>query len=229
MMQNNVIYAVDYGVYSSATSNCQITNCTIDTFNQIGISLLAIGNDGSYNWRILNNILGTKSATANSGILISGSNASAQDDGAIIIGNYIRAYNGGSLTNGIDTHLSGTTGFGTDIIMGNTITGCTSHDIYGNTTGIITSNQALDNISAAIQSGGLIANNIGNVYYQRAVNYATVGPIHITYDENVPTAGTWSRGDICYNINASAGGTPGWVCVTAGTPGTWKAMAALAA
>lgn len=43
-----------------------------------------------------------------------------------------------------------------------------------------------------------------------------------------PTVGTWARGDICFNNNATAGGPAGWICVTAGTPGTWKAMANLA-
>lgn len=49
------------------------------------------------------------------------------------------------------------------------------------------------------------------------------------YDTAVPTTGTWTRGSIVWNVTPSAGGTPGWMCVTAGTPGTWKAMANLAA
>jgi hypothetical protein len=44
-----------------------------------------------------------------------------------------------------------------------------------------------------------------------------------------PTAGTWRVGDIVWNSTPAASGIPGWMCVTAGTPGTWKAMAALAA
>lgn len=43
-----------------------------------------------------------------------------------------------------------------------------------------------------------------------------------------PAAGTWARGNAVYNATPSAGGTPGWVCTTAGSPGTWKAMANLA-
>jgi hypothetical protein len=43
-----------------------------------------------------------------------------------------------------------------------------------------------------------------------------------------PASGTWLRGDICWNQNPSAGGTPGWVCTAGGTPGTWKAMSNLA-
>ena len=44
-----------------------------------------------------------------------------------------------------------------------------------------------------------------------------------------PVAGTWAVGDIVWNTAPAAGGAPGWVCTTAGTPGTWKAMANLAA
>ncbi|MEZ0212424.1 MAG: glycosyl hydrolase family 28-related protein [Xanthobacteraceae bacterium] len=44
-----------------------------------------------------------------------------------------------------------------------------------------------------------------------------------------PTTGTWRRGDVVSNESPSAAGVPGWVCVTAGSPGTWRAMAALAA
>lgn len=43
-----------------------------------------------------------------------------------------------------------------------------------------------------------------------------------------PVAGIWQRGDIVWSTTPSAGGVPGWVCVTAGSPGTWKAMATLA-
>lgn len=41
---------------------------------------------------------------------------------------------------------------------------------------------------------------------------------------SAPSTGSWARGDVVWN-NAPAGGGStyvGWVCVTAGTPGTWK-------
>jgi hypothetical protein len=44
-----------------------------------------------------------------------------------------------------------------------------------------------------------------------------------------PTTGSWRVGDVVWNSAPSAGGTPGWVCTTAGTPGTWKAMSNVAA
>lgn len=42
-----------------------------------------------------------------------------------------------------------------------------------------------------------------------------------------PTTGAWAQGDIVWNLNASASGKIGWVCVTAGTPGTWKTFGAI--
>jgi hypothetical protein len=44
-----------------------------------------------------------------------------------------------------------------------------------------------------------------------------------------PVAGTYRRGDVVYNNAPSASGFVGWVCVTAGTPGTWKTFGAISA
>lgn len=44
-----------------------------------------------------------------------------------------------------------------------------------------------------------------------------------------PAQGTWLRGDTVWNTEPSSGGTPGWRCVAAGAPGTWKSMPSLAA
>jgi len=44
-----------------------------------------------------------------------------------------------------------------------------------------------------------------------------------------PTTGTYERGAIVYNTAPSAGGSVGWICVTAGTPGTWKTFGSIAA
>jgi hypothetical protein len=70
-----------------------------------------------------------------------------------------------------------------------------------------------------------ILNNSG----ARLINfYGALGRAQ-TYATAAPTTGTWAHGDIVWNSEPVAGGTPGWVCVTAGTPGTWKAMASVAA
>ena len=43
-----------------------------------------------------------------------------------------------------------------------------------------------------------------------------------------PTTGTWARGDKVWNTSTLAGGNVGWVCTTAGTPGTWKSFGTIA-
>jgi parallel beta-helix repeat protein len=44
-----------------------------------------------------------------------------------------------------------------------------------------------------------------------------------------PTTGTWNRGDRVWNTQPTAGGTAGWVCVTSGSPGTWKTFGVIGA
>jgi len=51
----------------------------------------------------------------------------------------------------------------------------------------------------------------------------------VGFSTAAPTAGAWTQSDLCWNTAVAAGGVPGWVCVTTGIPGTWKAMAAVAA
>jgi hypothetical protein len=42
------------------------------------------------------------------------------------------------------------------------------------------------------------------------------------YLNAVPTSGTWSQGDITWNARPDRGSVLGWVCVKAGSPGTWR-------
>lgn len=44
-----------------------------------------------------------------------------------------------------------------------------------------------------------------------------------------PSTNYWTQGSVFWNTNTAAGGVPGYYCVTAGSPGTWKAMANIAA
>ena len=50
----------------------------------------------------------------------------------------------------------------------------------------------------------------------------------LTYAAAVPTTGNHAAGEIVFNNGPVAGGSMGWMCVSAGTPGTWKAMPNLA-
>lgn len=51
----------------------------------------------------------------------------------------------------------------------------------------------------------------------------------IAWGTAAPTAGTWAQGSIVWRTDSTANEHPGWVCTAAGTPGTWKAMANVAA
>lgn len=44
------------------------------------------------------------------------------------------------------------------------------------------------------------------------------------YGSAIPTLGTWQVGDKVYNTSPVAGGSIGWVCTVAGSPGTWKSF-----
>jgi len=50
----------------------------------------------------------------------------------------------------------------------------------------------------------------------------------VNYLSTTPTASTWKQGDIVYNTapaeDANSMVTLGWICTTAGTPGTWRPM-----
>lgn len=53
--------------------------------------------------------------------------------------------------------------------------------------------------------------------------------LYLNVGKQAPTSGTWKYGDIMPNVgNVSAGANIGWVCITAGTPGTWKSMGTIA-
>lgn len=51
----------------------------------------------------------------------------------------------------------------------------------------------------------------------------------VGYGTAAPTTGTYGRGSIVFNDSPSAGGTVGWSCVVAGSPGTWKTFGTISA
>jgi len=72
-----------------------------------------------------------------------------------------------------------------------------------------------------------LANGTSRAYQEKGFS--------VVWDATYPGGGgslysgfVFQRGDVCWNTSAASGGAPGWVCVSAGTPGTWKAMANLA-
>lgn len=71
---------------------------------------------------------------------------------------------------------------------------------------------------------GSLADGIVNANDQYR-NSPASGGVTVTYNDRIPpgaTYGTYAKGSIIWNTNPSAGGFAGWICVTAGNPGTWK-------
>lgn len=48
-----------------------------------------------------------------------------------------------------------------------------------------------------------------------------IGTNKIAYASSFPASGSWTRGDVVYNILPIAGGSAGWSCITTGSPGVW--------
>ena len=101
--------------------------------------------------------------------------------------------------------------------------------------------------TASAQSRLMAFNVITTLYEDNNLNIGTVSTVNatsitnrlsrFTYNGNnreawgtaAPAAGTWKVGDRVWNTAPAAGGTVGWVCTAAGTPGTWKAFGTIAA
>lgn len=55
-------------------------------------------------------------------------------------------------------------------------------------------------------------------------NLVTPNDNRISFAAAAPTTGTAKKGDIVFNTAPAAGDAALWVCTTAGSPGTWKAV-----
>ena len=64
---------------------------------------------------------------------------------------------------------------------------------------------------------------------QDGTTRAYVAPLLASYGNAAPGDGPWLLGDIVWNADPAATEYIGWVCVVAGTPGTWKGFGAIQA
>lgn len=72
--------------------------------------------------------------------------------------------------------------------------------------------------------------NKGLGYEQDGSRTANTGRISlVSWGAAAPTTGDWNVGDKVINTTPTAGGNIGWVCTTAGAPGTWKTFGAITA
>lgn len=132
------------------------------------------------------------------------------------------------------------------LISGNTFNDCgkggaTTPIIYvsgSNFRAVIVENKFIQFSAAYGQVGVEEAVGTGSVIAQRNT-FVTVGQPYKRsnssmmrsedYGTSAPASGTYNVGDLRWNTSPTAGGTMGWVCTTAGSPGTWKTFGAITA
>lgn len=112
----------------------------------------------------------------------------------------------------------------------------TTQDIF--LPAVVQSGFTFTSFGLAMSFSGASGVSGGVEIYSLVIGYGHEIPMHqmTMYPERIqtfhtaaPTTGTWVQGDIVWNTSVAAAGSPGWICTTGGTPGTWKAMAAVAA
>lgn len=123
---------------------------------------------------------------------------------------------------------------GNSSIIGNVLNACGSPTVDAKSPIVVITNST----AAASVVGNVIRNTnaLHGIYFngkQRNIISAnlvsgnTGVPVYNGYVA-APTTGTWNAGDMVFNTSPASGQPAGWMCVTGGTPGTWKAMANLA-
>ena len=61
-----------------------------------------------------------------------------------------------------------------------------------------------------------------NLISQLNPSYGKTNVKSLMYSDAIPTNGSYNIGDVIFFTSPTAGGNIGAVCVTAGTPGTWR-------
>lgn len=104
-----------------------------------------------------------------------------------------------------------------------------SPNLYGNSTEGMVVNGRLSRFAVNTQEGTTI-NTLWSVqgrYSASPFPTFNIGTTTQSYGSAAPTSGTYTLGSIVWNTNPTAGGNVGWICTTAGTPGTWKTFGAI--
>jgi hypothetical protein len=208
MIAETLIDSAEIAIQGVAMTHVFITNCILD---HCGVNAILIldnggGNFGG-NWDISGCYIAMNGSAGDAAIKSSNSVADSQNRGNRIRGNDIITYTGKTCNYGV--WMQGAQAVN-NVITDNNIKGFTAHDILSdNGTNNVVGNVCLSAITNNIRAKGNVANNIGTIYYFRTGTFSTIGLIKITYDEAVPTTGSYNAGDICWKVNPSVSGSGG--------------------
>lgn len=128
-------------------------------------------------------------------------------------------FNGDTLTHAIfkDNYVEGSDPSSTVITTGS---GIASPDLIFQDNEMVNCRSTL--VAGIVVRGHQIQANGTNLILAKEKN-------RIAYYSQAPTSGNWNPGDIVYNTAPTAGGNVGWVCISAGSPGTWKTFGTIGA
>ena len=229
MIQDSFMAYFAVGVHGLYANNCHVRGCIIDFFQQRGVFLQSSANGPSTNWIISDNYMATDSASGATGVWLFNnfSDSSVQHRGTVVSNNQILRYAvpTAGLAFGI---LQSGSAEENNIITGNRVASTNSAcEIRAGTNTVVANNIWKE---GAFQTQ-VLTNYYGNegpVATSAALLKQSNGIRSFYYNSAAPTSGTFVQGDITWDISPLAGGSPGWVCVAGGTPGTWRAMANVA-
>lgn len=195
------------------------------TGSAIGNNLTIVGNDIEVDGNAI--IIGPNSGTI-TGVVVANNRLKCTATDQIVIS--LRSTLSGPVISGNQV-VGGTEGISVAcpgaLVIGNNIASANTYSIRASEQCMIVGNRSTgagtSDITQTAATNGLYAHVFGNYFSANSR-----GPT-IQYATAAPTGGTWRIGDIVYNVAPAAAGTIGWVCTTAGTPGTWKTFGNIAA
>ena len=203
------------GISITKGTGTAITNITINNNSLVDIANSYINFNTAYDIIVTNNICKAKTVAATASTYVIQLSACTN---ANIMGNICTGESSYKLARGIV--VSNSTNV---LIQSNTLYQLSDvyYSIYES--GTNTKVFFYDNITERQTQPFRDGHNIGNIP-------ATDTSIKIIYKTSIPVSGDgyFGAGSVCYNLTPSAGGTIGWVCVSAGTPGTWKEFGTIA-
>lgn len=253
-VRNNFIYGFATAIKLSDPWSALIMSNTILTAGPAGSVLIGIDfTTVKEHLNILDNVIESAASSALDVVYgIYGRPLNTPSDGATVIQNnrIFDDFNVAGTGVGIQINTPADTGQNNVTIQNNNIFRFTTYDIAAyNPNAITIQNNRLEStaptyslfVSGGIISPCVIQNNWcekliqveateyaqGKVLLQWNYENATYHAVDQFKYGNAPTTGTWRQGDIIWNALATSGGNAGWICVAAGTPGTWKTFATI--
>lgn len=203
----NIIDNADlHGIYITRASDLVIASTVIEDVARVGIFLNTGAERVHMRDNRINNPAGANFASTQYGIYILAGDAHLLDGNQITADNGFMVYGiffgagGQASSTWRNNRVSGATAYGARLIAATAVRAWTNNDLSGTT--------------------GRVLNLPASVAGQRALE---------EFASAAPTSGTYAVGDRVWNTAPAASGSMGWVCTTAGSPGTWKTFGAISA